>query len=203
MRIIDYKGENPIDVVIPHKKDREWFFENTCLPSIVSNNPNKIIIVDEDDHPCAKRNRGFDEVDSKFVFFCDDDIMLYENCFDEMLKSIGHYGFAYCNYLGMSVNGHPKGSVFEHRAKKFDVETLKSGNYISTMSLLRRDCAPRFDETLERYQDWDLFLTLVKQGNRGVFIDKVLFTAFYFGESITNVEQIKELESVVRKKHGI
>jgi hypothetical protein len=49
--------------------------------------------------------------------------------------------------------------------------------YIHTSALIRRTHFPRFDESLKRLQDWDLWLTMLEEGHMGIWVDKVLFTA--------------------------
>jgi hypothetical protein len=48
-------------------------------------------------------------------------------------------------------------------------------NYIHTTSLIRREHFPGFDPAIRRFQDWDVWLTMVGQGRTGVFIDEELF----------------------------
>jgi len=59
----------------------------------------------------------------------------------------------------------------------FDTERLKKMPFIHTMALIRREHFPRskWDETIEKLQDWDLWLTMLSEGRTGVWIDKVLF----------------------------
>lgn len=47
---------------------------------------------------------------------------------------------------------------------------------ISIMSLVRASANPIFDEDLLRYDDYDLWLTLDKNGHKGLFVDKILFS---------------------------
>ena len=48
--------------------------------------------------------------------------------------------------------------------------------YIHTTSLIRKKDFPGFDENIKRLQDWDLWLTMLEQGKRGIWIPKYLFT---------------------------
>lgn len=59
----------------------------------------------------------------------------------------------------------------------FDVKVLTDHNFIMTTSLIRKEVFPLFDESLKRFQDWDLWLTLAKQGKEGIYIDEFLFRA--------------------------
>jgi len=53
---------------------------------------------------------------------------------------------------------------------------LKQNNYIPTTSLIRRKDAIKWDESLKRFQDWDLWLTMSEAGKTGVWVDEYLFT---------------------------
>ena len=61
------------------------------------------------------------------------------------------------------------------KAKPFNVSALKNNNFIHTSSLMRRSAFPGFDETLARFQDWDLWLTISNKGGVGVWVDQDLF----------------------------
>lgn len=63
------------------------------------------------------------------------------------------------------------------RGQQFNEEKLKRDNYIHTSALIRKKDFIPFDEKLKRFQDWDLWLTLLEQGRSGVFVDEVLFQA--------------------------
>ena len=52
----------------------------------------------------------------------------------------------------------------------FDAERLKRRNMIHTGALIRREAFPGFDESIKRFQDWDLWLTMLGQGRTGVHV---------------------------------
>jgi len=52
---------------------------------------------------------------------------------------------------------------------------LKKFNYIDVTSLLRREDFPRFDESLKKFQDWDLWLSIAQKGKTGICVPKVLY----------------------------
>jgi hypothetical protein len=64
-------------------------------------------------------------------------------------------------------------------SEPFDPWTLKCGNYISTMFPMRKEVFPGFDESLESLQDWDMWLTIVENGGKGLFIPGYAFSTAY------------------------
>lgn len=68
----------------------------------------------------------------------------------------------------------------------FDPYLLQTMNYISTMSPVRRSAfewVNGFDESLEYFQDWDLFFRLSESGHKGKFIKDYIFETKASGES--------------------
>lgn len=189
-----------ISVVVPHLKSRDEFFYSKCLPSIELNNPREIFLMDDDSGVQEKRNAGARRATSEFLFFCDDDIVLPEGFFTRMLDGIGSYDFAYCDYDAVN---HPTKGFAGHRARHFDAAILRKMNYISTMSLVRRSAFPGFDVSLPRLQDWDLWLTMVANGSRGVYIRDLKFTAHWLDEGITKSGGWEAAQEMVKRKHGL
>ncbi len=67
----------------------------------------------------------------------------------------------------------------------FSAERLRAMPYIHMSSLMRRECFSGMDERLKKFQDWDLYLTLLEKGYTGIWIPELLYTI------------------LPRKKHGI
>ena len=198
----------PVTVVVPLSAHRQHFFEKFCLPAIRANGPNKILVVRGEGGACLKRNQGFSEVNTPYVFFCDDDVVLSGDCLARLLAELeradGGVGYAYGDYLGICVPPatHPLGQVFEHRAQTFDAQELLRRNYISTMSLVRAEFFCGFDEDVPRLQDWDLWLTLLKKGVNGLYVPGVLFHAYYLDRGITTGQSLQQAISIIKQKHG-
>ena len=92
---------------------------------------------------------------------------------------------------------------FQIRTVGFDVKRLMSGNFISTMSLIRRDNFENFDESLKRFQDWDLWIRLAKKGITGKAVFNNEFYAFYLDEGITaNNNVYRESLNKIIEKHN-
>ncbi len=199
----------PISVIVPLSKKRESFFYSFVLPMIEANNPNEIIINNDEGKATKKRNDGFKKSTEKYVFFCDDDILLPVNHLQKLLTAIeqnGIYGFAYSGYYGIVLdeNNHPIGKNFEIPTIPYSYERLKRGNFISTMSLVRSEIFPGFDENITRLQDWDLWLTIASKGYEGVSVENNKFYAFYHDEGIStkNDSEIQAINNIL-KKHKI
>ncbi|MDA3779155.1 MAG: hypothetical protein PF487_02800 [Bacteroidales bacterium] len=209
----------PISVIVPLSKSRRDFFENNVLPMLEANNPNEIIINDNDGLAPKKRNDGFNKSTQPFVFFCDDDIVLPANylqtLYDTLLDATGKtlktfpsepvIGYSYTGYYGVVLHpeSHPFRGNFRTPSTPFNAQSLKKGNYISTMSLMEREVFPRFDETLTRFQDWDMYLTLLKNNVHGVMAKDVFFWAYYLDAGITsNNNNINDAVQKIRNKHN-
>jgi glycosyltransferase involved in cell wall biosynthesis len=102
----------------------------------------------------------------------------------------------------------------------WNYETLLQRNFVSTMSLIRRDALNclgpvPWDERLRRLQDWDVWLGLATQGWRGVWTGDVTFTTKIrpgisfqseHRDEHTGDEQgvsYNEACHIVRAKHGL
>lgn len=123
----------------------------------------------------AARNAGARLARGDLLFFCDADLALYPTLLQKLETALfadSGAAFAYCSF-----EWH--GKIFE--AKPFEPEKLRENNYISTMSLVRASAFPGFDESLPRFQDWDLWLTVVERGGRGVPVPEVLFRVLEAG----------------------
>ena len=128
------------------------------------------------------RNLGFKVSRGEYVIFYDADIIAKPDMLERMhlaLQQDKQASFAYSQFL----IGRKK-----IKSQTYNKEDLKKNNYICTMSLIRREYFPYFDEKLKRFQDWDLWLTMMKQNHYGIFIPQVLFKAIVvsFRKSISN-----------------
>ena len=86
----------------------------------------------------------------------------------------------------------------------FSLSRLKIGNFVSTMSLIRRELFPGFDESLGRYQDWDLWLTLAAKGHIGVQSNRLIFrTKLRDGITQNGPVSVADGRAVIVKKHNL
>jgi len=144
------------------------------------------------------RNEGLKQVKSPFVLFSDNDIEWKSRALETMLKTLKMSKASYC--YGRYKLGK---DTWSHRP--WDAKELKQKNYISSMSLIRTADLPErpWDETILRLQDWDLWLTLLEQGKRGVYCEDLIFeTELKSGISHGGMSYLDAI-LIVRKKHGI
>jgi glycosyltransferase involved in cell wall biosynthesis len=188
-----------IDIVIPHLKDRDLM---PTLKSILNQGYKDInIIVQTDtmrDGAAVTRNKALKKCKSTYIFFCDDDIILRPDCLSSLYFALEDSGkdIAYCGF--QKDFGHKKGA---HIPVEWDFERLKGGNYISMVSMVRREKCPLMDESLEALEDWDLWWTMGENGSEGVYVDKILFTAKCDNDGISANCDYWKWDKIVKEKH--
>lgn len=158
----------------------------------------RVVIKDEGKGANWARNEGFKQVDTEFVLFSDNDINWYEGSIELLLQTLEDHpeaSYAYGAYmLGDAILCN----------MDFDASVLKLFNYISTMSLIRTKDFPGFDENIKRFQDWDLWLTMLEEGKTGVYCGKVIFdTPIRDGITYNNPFGPYEALEVIRDKHKL
>ncbi len=165
----------------------------------------------------AARNEGARHTTGEYLLFLDADTTLIPEALAQMRRTLDTHpevDFVYPTiYFGWKLfPGRP-----------FDARALQERNYIHTSALLRRRVFPGFDEALWKFQDWDLWLTILKNGGKGYWLPEPLFRVkaratgyshwlpkiFYqipwhwFGWAPREVRRYREAEAIIRKKHGI
>ena len=117
----------------------------------------------------AARNKGAKLARGEYVIFCDADAVMEPFMLEEMLKALKNSpnaSFCYSSFVW----GRKKFKLWP-----FDADKLKIMPYITTTSLIRLRDFPGFDESLKKFQDWDLWLTMLENGHTGVWVDRILF----------------------------
>lgn len=170
----------------------------------------------------VRRNQGIAASHGEYLFVCDADIILKKDCLEKMfcaLEDHSDYVFAYSSFKwGWKV----------FKSFPFNVELLKKMNYINMASLVRKADHPGFDESIGKFQDWDVWLTMALQGKKGWYIPEVLFSlgenldrpvraglskwlpSFMYnipwhklGIHIGQIERYEKWKKIIQKKHNI
>lgn len=119
----------------------------------------------------AARNFGFEKSSGRFVIFWDADLEADRSFLEKLLAALEKYpqaGYAYSSfYFGWK----------KFPARPFDADQLRKNNFIPMSSLIKREVFASFDETLDKFQDWDLWLTLLERNQTGVWVPEFLFKA--------------------------
>lgn len=215
--VIKYDDGLPVSIIVPLSDKRKKFFYEFVFPLLEANLVKEIIINDNFGSAPKKRNEGFKKSNEEYVFFCDDDILLPSNYISKLYNFLikrrsvnNNIGYTYTGYRGIVLNPetHPMKTNFEIQSIPFSGERLKMGNFISTMSLVCKNCLPQdgpFDESLKRLQDWNLWLTMLENGCEGVlYPEDSKFMAFYLDEGITSNSN-NETDAILKvlQKHNL
>ena len=116
------------------------------------------------------RTSGFASSTGAFVIFCDADVVMQPKMLETLAATLETHpeaSFAYSSFKW-------GWKIFPSFA--FDEARLKQMNYIHTSALIRREAFPLFDPALKRFQDWDLWLTMLEQNHRGIFVNQILYS---------------------------
>jgi hypothetical protein len=193
----------PVSVVIPTIPSREAFLRERCLPAIAENGEMEIIVIPGLENGNVKRNRGMAQASNPYILHVDDDCVLRPGCVRRMLDELEAdptAAFAYSDLERCAIPGieAPPSGTFV--AGPFSVRRLRIQNYINTTSLVRKSAGGKWDESLERFQDWDFWLGIVLAGGIGKYIPEVLYEMWCIGESITTaVKANPSIEMIVAK----
>ncbi len=188
----------PVRVVIPTIPSREKFLETLCLPTVINNDPADIVVIRGDGSAPQKRNRGARGNTWKYLLFVDDDSRLLPGCLSSMVEVMESTDASFCY---SDFQQQPQSGRFS--CGRFNPERLMVGNYIDTTSLIRASVFPGFDESILRYQDWDLWLTIVKEGGRGVYLEKILFEKWKIDVGITESVSDNDARRAIVEKYGV
>ncbi len=165
----------------------------------------------------AARNHGAGLTHSPRLIFLDADVVLEPDALaklSEALDKNAEADFAYSSFYW---------DFKKFPSRTWDAASLHKMNYIHTTSLIRRKAFPGFDESLKKFQDWDLWLTMAKNGAKGVFVDKFLFRVRQRSSGISTwlpsfvhkipwpilgwmpkeIRKYREAEKIIREKHKI
>lgn len=203
----------PLEVIVVNDGSTDNFAR--AVQRIKINYPNLPIKVlnQENKGAPAARNAGLKEAKGEYVIFWDADTIgepfMLEKMVEALEKNAAH-SYAYSQFkFGWKIM----------KSQEFDPVALQKINYIDAGSLIRRSEAIPWDESLKRFQDWDLWLTMLEQKKTGVFIPEVLFRKIVQGrKNISSwlpsfayklpwkskrVRDYEAAREIILKKHGL
>ncbi|MCR4312555.1 MAG: glycosyltransferase family 2 protein, partial [Candidatus Uhrbacteria bacterium] len=125
------------------------------------------------------RNRGLAEAKGEFIIFCDADAVMRPDMLAKMLAMLQAHPDASIAYSGFYFGWKHFPGV------PWNADRLRRVNFIHTTSLVRRADFPGFDNAVRRFQDWDVWLTMLEQGKSAVLVPETLFLCVIDGESRT------------------
>ena len=148
------------------------------------------------------RNVGYRVAMGEYLLICDGDMVFYPTYLEKLAKILDdkpEISVAYCNFrtIGMS------GARQSNHTKYFKPDDLLKWNFINMASLIRRKDFAGFNPEIERFQDWDEWLTMLEQGKKLFCLDETLFTHDSTGSQITKdgVKSGRRWQDIVATKH--
>jgi glycosyltransferase involved in cell wall biosynthesis len=215
LRTLAEQTYRPLEVVIVNDGSTDNFsaHEDEFRQILVGAEIAVRIITQKNQGAPAARNRGLVESTGSLVICWDADTLARATMLAELYKALKDHpeaSFSYCQFrFGLKLI----------KSAPFNTELLRRQNYIDTTSLVRREHMVCFDESLKRFQDWDVWLTLAKQGRVGVYVPKPLFEKIVHGRKgysawfpsfflkfpwkTAKVRRYLEARQVIFKKHGL
>ncbi len=167
----------------------------------------------------AARNRGAEVAKGEYVIFVDADAELKPGMIEIFLQTLQSNPSASYAYSAFKFGWK------RFRGIAFNAERLRRVNFIMTSALIRREHFPGFDEKLRRFQDWDLWLTMLEQNHVGILVKGTWFKLNIDGDSRTGsswlpaityrlpwkligwkplrVKKYEEARAIIAKKHGL
>jgi glycosyltransferase involved in cell wall biosynthesis len=174
----------------------------------------KFTYIDQENQgPCAARNRGAAAAKGELLIFCDADIEMKPEMLAKMKETLALHSEASYAYSSFYWDW----KLF--KLWPFDAEKLKKMPYITTTSLMRREHFPSFDVKIKKFNDWDLWLTMLEQGHIGIWIDEPLFKvnaggfqtmsswvpsfAYKLLPFLPSVKKYKRAMAIIKDKHKL
>lgn len=139
----------------------------TTVEKFAAKDPRVIYIRTEHAGACKARNAGIDRARGKYIAFQDSDDYWQPHFLETLHKiarSRNDQDVVFCTHLVQHIDGRMR--IKPDRLIDQPNSTILSGNIVSTQTALvpRRLLSDRirFDEQLLRYQDWDLWLQMIR-----------------------------------------
>lgn len=179
--------------------------------AILEKYQDKIILINQPNAGASSaRNAGAKIAKAPFIIFCDADIQLQPTLLEQMINALRQHPEAAYAYSAF------KFGFKSFKLAPFDADRLKKMPYIHTTSLIRRADFPGFDKKLNKFQDWDLWLTMLERGKTGFYLSDELFTVASGGTMsqwlpkflyrlpfLPTVKKYRAAEKIIKTKHHL
>lgn len=215
LKSIEAQTYRPLEVIVVD--DGSTDDTQARLLSFQSSLPFKFIRFDQNRGAAAARNAGARLTSGDYLLFVDADALLRPIAIRRMLETLEARPDASFSYSSFRFGWK------KFKSRPFDATALRLRPYIHTTALIRREAFPGFDESLKKFQDWDLWLTVTERGGTGVWIPEGLFkisvgrkgmsrwlpSVFHvlpwerIGWMPRELKNYRYWERVVKEKHGI
>lgn len=123
------------------------------------------------------RNAGLAVATGEFVIFVDADVIMQPTMLTKLATALDvrrDASYAYCGFR----------FGWKHfRGVPWNADKLRRMNFVHTSALVRRADFPGFDNAVRRFQDWDVWLTMLDAGKCGVLVPETLFRCVIDGPS--------------------
>ncbi len=160
------------------------------------------------------RNHGARRAQGEYLIFCDADVEMKPDMLELMLNALKNDPQASFTYSSFKWGGWKTFVCGTYKK-----ERLKQMPYINTTSLIRKEHFPGFDEKIKKFQDWDLWLTMLNQGHGGIWINQILFKvntggsqtmsswlpsfAYKLLPGLPQVKKYNQAVKIIKQKHNL
>ena len=168
---------------------------------------------------CNARNEGAKLANGKYLSFLPADAILYPGMariWYNTLEDFSEYDFLYGGYRFIDDEGEPlqNGDYLFH---SFEPYLLETTNYIDGSFPIKKESYWKFakimnqpdglwDPNIKSLQDWDFWLSVVKNGGKGIYVQDIFFgTTTPHKGGLSDVSSKNWLERIdaIKKKHNI
>jgi glycosyltransferase involved in cell wall biosynthesis len=153
------------------------------------------------------RNRGRKKAKGEYLFFCDNDLVLSPNCISDLYLALQADKKSSWAFGKFYIDGHllNENKDINFLEIKHTLSWVANFYCVSTMSLIKANTNPVFNEEMKRFTDWDLWLTLDEKGYKSAFCNKVLFVTQNRKNGITiqNSDDIEKWAKKLLENHNV
>jgi len=202
LRIFPEGGIHEISVLVAVGRDA--LFWSMALPSIIAARPREIVIATGDGLASAKWNACAAVAKCDICFVCADDFYINPMAFDWMCGALVQSPNASIAYGDHAEVGAPMRASFHHvhECGAWGTTDLANTNHIGVYAFRKSHIGIPFDESLARYEDWDLMIRLQRAGQFGIYIPRILVVALFVGNCISKPEGDQDARFIILSKYA-